>query len=251
MIRVVKSSRTTRRPACRPTSSADRCHRTLDRAVQRRRSTTLVEASGPCSTASGSAADVDVDRPTARPRAAGGALEPVPARPGDVAGRGARHPAKGLTGGAYDGHYFWDTETYVLPFLAYTQPRIARNLLRFRHSMLRQGPAAGRGARPARARSSRGGRSTARRRRRYYPAGTAQYHLNADIAFAIRRATSTSSGDDRLPRRGRVPRSSSRRRGCGRTSASTRDGDEVLPHPRRHRSRRVHDGRQRQRLTRT
>ena len=45
-------------------------------------------------------------------------------------------PAKGLTGDAYDGHYFWDTETWVLPFLAYTQPRIARNLLRFRHSML-------------------------------------------------------------------------------------------------------------------
>ncbi len=45
-------------------------------------------------------------------------------------------PAKGLTSAAYDGHYFWDTEAYVLPFLAYTQPRIARNLLRFRHSML-------------------------------------------------------------------------------------------------------------------
>ena len=36
----------------------------------------------------------------------------------------------------YEGHYFWDTEVYVLPFLSYTQPRIARNLLRFRHSML-------------------------------------------------------------------------------------------------------------------
>ena len=54
---------------------------------------------------------------------------------------GAGIPAKGLTGDAYDGHYFWDTETWVLPFLAYTQPRIARNLLRFRHSMLRQGAA--------------------------------------------------------------------------------------------------------------
>src|SRR5208337_3599760 len=36
-------------------------------------------------------------------------------------------PAKGLTGQAYEGHYFWDTEVYVLPFLTYTQPRIARN----------------------------------------------------------------------------------------------------------------------------
>ena len=49
---------------------------------------------------------------------------------------GAGVPAKGLTGQAYEGHYFWDTEVYVLPFLSYTQPRIARNLLQFRHSML-------------------------------------------------------------------------------------------------------------------
>jgi alpha,alpha-trehalose phosphorylase len=45
-------------------------------------------------------------------------------------------PAKGLTGAAYEGHYFWDSEIYVLPFLTYTAPRIAKNLLRFRHGML-------------------------------------------------------------------------------------------------------------------
>ena len=44
--------------------------------------------------------------------------------------------AKGLSSQAYDGHYFWDSEIYILPFLAYTQPRLARNLLRFRYSML-------------------------------------------------------------------------------------------------------------------
>lgn len=49
---------------------------------------------------------------------------------------GAGIPAKGLTGRAYEGHYFWDTEIYVLPFLIYTAPRIAKNLLRFRHSYL-------------------------------------------------------------------------------------------------------------------
>src|SRR5215813_467831 len=47
-------------------------------------------------------------------------------------------PAKGLTGKAYEGHYFWDTEIYVLPFLTYTSPRIARNLLTFRYKMLPQ-----------------------------------------------------------------------------------------------------------------
>ena len=99
---------------------------------------------------------------------------------------GASIPAKGLTGAAYDGHYFWDTEAYVLPFLAYTQPRIARNVLRFRHSMLPK-------ARERAAvldlrgalfpwRTINGDEASA-----LYQAGTAQYHLNADIAYAIRR----------------------------------------------------------------
>ncbi len=99
---------------------------------------------------------------------------------------GASIPSKGLTGGAYDGHYFWDTEAYVLPFLAYTEPRIARNLLRFRHSMLAK-------ARERAAlldlrgalfpwRTINGDEASA-----LYQAGTAQYHINADIAYAIRR----------------------------------------------------------------
>jgi alpha,alpha-trehalose phosphorylase len=107
---------------------------------------------------------------------------------------GAGIPAKGLTGDAYDGHYFWDTETWVLPFLAYTQPRIARNLLRFRHSML---PSARTRARELRVRGAlfpwrtiRGDEASA-----YYQAGTAQFHLNADIAYAIRRYIDVR-GDD-------------------------------------------------------
>ena len=31
-------------------------------------------------------------------------------------------PAKGVTGSGYEGHYFWDTEIYLLPFLTYTSP---------------------------------------------------------------------------------------------------------------------------------
>jgi alpha,alpha-trehalose phosphorylase len=95
-------------------------------------------------------------------------------------------PAKGLTGQAYEGHYFWDAEVYVLPFLAYTQPRIARNLLRFRHSMLE---AARRRARELSQdgalfpwRTINGEEASA-----YYQAGTAQYHINADIAYAVRK----------------------------------------------------------------
>ena len=85
-------------------------------------------------------------------------------RPGGPRAPASRPRASPAT--AYDGHYFWDTEAYVLPFLAYTQPRIARNLLRFRHSMLPTGAGAGGDAGPARRHSSRGARSTARRRPR-------------------------------------------------------------------------------------
>ena len=48
-------------------------------------------------------------------------------------------PAKGVTGSGYSGHYFWDTEIFVLPFLTYTTPSMARSALRFRYNML--GPA--------------------------------------------------------------------------------------------------------------
>ena len=45
-------------------------------------------------------------------------------------------PAKGLTGRGYDGHTFWDMETYTLPVLTYTAPAAARDALRWRHSTL-------------------------------------------------------------------------------------------------------------------
>jgi alpha,alpha-trehalose phosphorylase len=95
-------------------------------------------------------------------------------------------PAKGLTGQAYEGHYFWDTEVYVIPFLAYTQPRIARNLLRFRHSMIDPARARARMVSEHGAlfpwRTINGEEASAN-----FQAGTAQYHINADIAYAIRK----------------------------------------------------------------
>jgi alpha,alpha-trehalose phosphorylase len=106
-------------------------------------------------------------------------------------------PAKGLTGQAYEGHYFWDTEIYVMPFLSYTQPRIARNLLRFRHSMLARARERARdlGHRGAMYpwRTINGQEASA-----YYQAGTAQYHINADIAYAIRRYVSVRGDDEFL-----------------------------------------------------
>ena len=109
---------------------------------------------------------------------------------------GAGVPAKGLTGQAYEGHYFWDTEVYVLPFLSYTQPKIARNLLRFRHSML------GRARERAAEMSQRGALFPWRtingeEASSNFQQGTAQYHINADIAYAIGRYTHIQ-GDIRL-----------------------------------------------------
>ena len=45
-------------------------------------------------------------------------------------------PAKGLTGSGYDGHTFWDTETFVLPVLTYTKPDAAADVLRWRYNTL-------------------------------------------------------------------------------------------------------------------
>jgi alpha,alpha-trehalose phosphorylase len=94
-------------------------------------------------------------------------------------------PAKGLTGHGYEGHYFWDTEIYVVPFLAHTSPRWAKQVLRFRCSMLeaarRRAREIGHGGALYPWRTISGEEASA-----WYAAGTAQYHINADIAYAIR-----------------------------------------------------------------
>ena len=97
-------------------------------------------------------------------------------------GRGV--PAKGVSGSGYSGHYFWDTEIYVLPFLAYTRPAAARDVLQMRIDML---PAARRRAAQMALdgalfpwRTINGEEASA-----YYPAGTAQFHIDADVAYAV------------------------------------------------------------------
>ncbi len=93
-------------------------------------------------------------------------------------------PAKGLTGPGYDGHCFWDTETFVLPVLAYTAPDAAADALRWRHATLPL----------AKERASQLGLAGAAFPWRtihgeecsgYWPAGTAAFHVNADIANAV------------------------------------------------------------------
>ncbi|HBE80681.1 MAG TPA: hypothetical protein DDW65_23285, partial [Firmicutes bacterium] len=95
--------------------------------------------------------------------------------------------AKGLTGEGYEGHYFWDTETYILPFFLYNNPGISRKLLEFRYNTL------GKAKERARQMSHPKGALFPWRTingeecSTYFPGGTAQYHINADIAFAIKR----------------------------------------------------------------
>jgi alpha,alpha-trehalose phosphorylase len=92
--------------------------------------------------------------------------------------------AKGLTGTGYDGHTFWDTETFVLPVLMYTQPSVAADALRWRHLVLPEARqhAADLGLAGAAFpwRTIRGQETSG-----YWPAGTAAFHVNADIADAV------------------------------------------------------------------
>ena len=117
---------------------------------------------------------------------AGGALRAVSHPAGGRARRAARDRAKGLTGPGYDGHTFWDTETFVLPVLTYTAPHAARDALRWRHATLGL----------ARERAKLLGLKGAAFPWRtidgqecsgYWPAGTAAFHIGADIADAVGR----------------------------------------------------------------
>jgi len=111
-------------------------------------------------------------------------------------------PAKGLTGPGYDGHTFWDTEGFVLPVLTYTQPSAAADVIRWRHSTLdlAKEHAAKLGLKGAAFpwRTIRGHECSG-----YWPAGTAGFHINADIADSVERYR-TVTGDDSVDRNGGV-----------------------------------------------
>jgi alpha,alpha-trehalose phosphorylase len=114
---------------------------------------------------------------------------------------GSGIPAKGVTGSGYEGHYFWDTEIYVLPYFMYTTPLVARSALRFRYTML---PAARRRAQQLTQRGAlfpwrtiSGEEASA-----YYAAGTAQYHIDADVSFAVNKYVAATGDDAFMDREG-------------------------------------------------
>ncbi|MDT5000162.1 MAG: alpha,alpha-trehalose phosphorylase [Mycobacterium sp.] len=105
-------------------------------------------------------------------------------------------PGKGLTGTGYDGHAFWDTEGFVLPLLTYTAPEAAADALRWRASTLDL--ARERAAELDLAGAAYPWRTIAGEEcSAYWPAGTAAWHINADIAMALERYR-VVTGDDTL-----------------------------------------------------
>ncbi len=103
---------------------------------------------------------------------------------------------KGLTGTGYDGHAFWDTEGYVLPVLTYTAPYAAADALRWRASTLDL--ARDRAAVLDLEGASFPWRTIAGQEcSAYWPAGTAAWHINADIAMAFERYR-VVTGDESL-----------------------------------------------------
>ena len=103
--------------------------------------------------------------------------------------------AKGLTGPGYDGHAFWDTETFVLPVLTFTRPELARDALIWRHSTLDLARQRAQELRLEGAafpwRTIHGEECSG-----YWPAGTAAFHVNADIADAVRRYVLATGDED-------------------------------------------------------
>jgi alpha,alpha-trehalose phosphorylase len=108
-------------------------------------------------------------------------------------------PAKGLTGRGYDGHSFWDMETYTVPVLTYVAPDAAGDALRWRHATMDLAEARARelelGGVTFPWRTIRGQECSG-----YWPAGTAAFHINADIADAVRRYLA-ATGDEEFEQR--------------------------------------------------
>jgi alpha,alpha-trehalose phosphorylase len=104
-------------------------------------------------------------------------------------------PAKGLTGPGYGGHAFWDTETFVLPMLTFTAPGAAASALGWRHATL---PLAfDRATQLGLAGAAFPWRTIAGQEcSGYWPAGTAAFHINADIAAAAVRYVDATGDED-------------------------------------------------------
>ena len=107
--------------------------------------------------------------------------------------------AKGLSGEGYEGHYFWDCETYIFPFFLLTNPDIAKALLMYRYSKLDEAK------KHARTMGHKMGTLypwrtiTGSECSSYFPSGSAQYHINGDIARAFIQYYNVTNDKEFLP----------------------------------------------------
>jgi alpha,alpha-trehalose phosphorylase len=103
--------------------------------------------------------------------------------------------AKGLTGPGYDGHTFWDTEMFVLPVLTYTAPHACADALRWRLQTIdlarERAKTLGLNGAAFPWRTIHGEECSS-----YWPAGTAAFHINADIANAVSRYQAATHDPD-------------------------------------------------------
>ncbi len=93
--------------------------------------------------------------------------------------------AKGLSGEGYEGHYFWDTEMYILPFFTLTNREIAKNLIGYRYQILENAKENARAMGHKQGalypwRTIMGSECSG-----YFPSGTAAYHISGDVAYAV------------------------------------------------------------------
>lgn len=104
--------------------------------------------------------------------------------------------AKGLSGEGYEGHCFWDTEMYIIPFYTHTYPELSRNLLLYRYHHLNEArkQALLLGHKKGALypwRTINGNDASA-----YFLLGSAQYHINSDIAYAVNQYVAISGDTD-------------------------------------------------------
>jgi kojibiose phosphorylase len=116
-------------------------------------------------------------------------------------------PAKTLSGFGYRGHVFWDTDTFILPFFAFTQPEVARRALLYRYHTLagarEKAQLAGYEGAMFAWESARDGREVTPR---WVPdkdgspipilCGTLEHHISADVAHAVWQYWQASEDDE-------------------------------------------------------
>ena len=141
-------------------------------------------------------ADVEVDGDAELQQAVRFALFQLLQNTARAEGRGIA--GKGLTGTGYEGHAFWDTETFVLQVMTAVRPEVTRHALTWRHGTLQQA------RERARTLDLKGAAFpwrtiTGPECSGYWPAGTAAFHVNADIADAVLRYVD-ATGDEEFAR---------------------------------------------------